>query len=682
MNKNLVVKQTDMQDCGACCIQSIIKFYNGYINLENLKMDTATSKTGTTAFNLVDTLKKYGFEAYGLKLKFTDLIQGDIVLPVIAHVTVFEKYLHFVVIYKIDSKKENITIMDPAYGFRTISFQEFKNIWNEFIIISYPINNIPNINNKNNNILKYYFKCLIKQKDILNKLILLQIIIIISSIAISFYFKLIINIINKYNNIKFLILFVLGYSFIYLYKIFSEYLKNHFENYLNKNLNVYILCPFIKHIMYLPSNYIKSKSSGEIITRISELNVIKDVLSKFFVNTIFDFLLAIISIIILFIINAKLGFILLIIGLLYLIISLVFKRPIYNMIVDNRELETTFNTKLIEYIEGLSSIKNLHYEKNINLKLEYSLIKYLKNSLNLKKIIDMQEVLKNFIMEMGLFFLISVSFYMYLKKSITILDLITFNSLTVYFTNPLKNLISFIPQLNFIKFSINKINDFYSFEEEKFIDSRKKIDGNIEFRNVSFSYNHYNNIFDNFNLRIVKGEKVMLKGKSGNGKSTICKLLCRFIEGQGEILINEENIKDINLNIIRNSIIYVSQKEKLFTDTIKNNICCGNESNELFNKICQLCHLEDIVSKNCLRYNSMIVDGGVNLSGGEKQRIILARGLMRGGNILVIDEALSEVDEKLEKEIIKNLLSFYKEKTIIYVSHKNLNKLFERTINV
>ncbi len=679
MDKNLIVKQMDINDCGACCILSIIKYYGGLISLEKLKLDTSTTKTGTTAFHLIETLKKYGFSSSGYKLEFEDLIENHIVLPIIAHVTVFEKYLHFVVIYKIDTKKKIITIMDPAYGFRDLSFQDFKNIWNNFIIVSYPISSIPKY--KNENIFKTYFKILLKQKPILKKIFCCSIFLTITNIICSFYFQFTINSIDVYGEIKILFLVFLIFSFIYFLKIISNFLRDYFENYLNKNLEINIFCPFISHIFYLPLNYAKSKTTGEIIERVNELNIIKETFSKILITFFLDLLLALGTIIILFKINILLSIILLVIIFIYILIGIIFKNPLYDMVLKNIELETNFNSNLIEGIDAIESIKNLHYEKHINQKIEFSLIKYLKNTLNFKKIIDMQELLKNFVKEIGLFILISIGFYLYFKEKINILHLITFNSLLSFIIEPLKNSVSLIPKINFIKVSFQKISSFFEIEEENLVDTDELINGDIEFKNVSFSYDKYNYILNNFNLKILKGDKILLNGKSGSGKSTICKLLYCLIEGEGEILINNINVKNLSLAKIRNSITYISQKEKLFTDTIKNNICFYNDvDDEKLNEIIKICRVDKIILKKPLKLNTIIVEGGTNLSGGERQRIILARALIKNFNILIIDEALSEVDKELEKDIINDILKYFKEKTIIFITHKNQKKLFAKEV--
>ena len=177
---------------------------------------------------------------------------------------------------------------------------------------------------------------------------------------------------------------------------------------------------------------------------------------------------------------------------------------------------------------------------------------------------------------------------------------------------------------------------------------------------------------------------VLLNGHSGCGKSTICKIIHKDLSvNSGKVLIDGININDLNLSTIRDNILYVSQKEELFTASIKENILMDrNIDLEEFNKICDICAVEEIVKKKSLRYDSLIENGTFNLSGGERQRIILARALLKKANIIILDEALSEVDKKLEAKIIKNIRKYFQDKTIIYISHKNQTKTFTNIIDL
>ena len=143
------------------------------------------------------------------------------------------------------------------------------------------------------------------------------------------------------------------------------------------------------------------------------------------------------------------------------------------------------------------------------------------------------------------------------------------------------------------------------------------------------------------------------------------------------------NYKDISIKTIRDNITYVGQNENIFTGTIKENIILDNKISDIdLNKVCKICKVDDIISKKTFRLESVIGSDEGNISGGEKQRIILARAVLKNSNILILDEALSEVDINLELEILKNIRESYKNKTIIYISHKKYPNIFDEVINM
>ena len=245
------------------------------------------------------------------------------------------------------------------------------------------------------------------------------------------------------------------------------------------------------------------------------------------------------------------------------------------------------------------------------------------------------------------------------------------------FVDSIDNVISIVPKYLLIKLSFGKINEWLNLDCEKDEDEELFNNGDILFDNISYSYDDYHSIFNGFSLRIGKNDHLVMKGKSGCGKSTLCKFLNRSIdEYKGNILINGINIKDYSLKTIRKNIIYVSQRECLFSDTIRNNILMGLEiNNDDFYRILRLTKVSLILDRKSFKLDSMLFDGGFNLSGGERQRIILARALVRKPKILILDEALNQVDLDMERSIVNELDNYLVDTTLIYVSHNSVDLL-------
>lgn len=678
MLKKVIVKQYDLKDCGACCLLSIIKYYGGYIPLETIKMDTHVNKNGTTAFHIINAAKKYGFDATGVK---TDNLK-DLIFPVIAHVEVNNQFNHFVVIYSINIEKEKIQIMDPATGLQIMKLDEFLAIWSNVIIKIYPNTEILSLK-KPMNLIKYIINIISKEKNIISSLFCSSFILALLSIITSFYLKFALAAISIKNrkNLKYIIVLFLILTF---FKIVTNFIRDYYENYLNKNIDIRTMMPFITHLMSLPLKNVSNRTSGEIITRINEMNNIKDLFSKIFITFSLDLLLALCSLIILYFISKKLFFLLLLMICLFIIVGVLFNFPIYQKINENIELNAKFNNEIIEKVDSFLTIKNINKLELFLKQIEYSYCKYLKHTFNFNNFLLNGEFLKKLVNELGMTIITSVGLLLIMKGEISLVTLITFNSILVFLMTPLKNLIDILPKINMVKASFNKINEFLSLQEEQFFTPKQKfINGDISISNLTFSYNEYDLVCNNLDIFIKKGTKVMFKGSSGCGKSTVCKLLYRLYDyDQGKIKINNINILDYNLNTIRNNITYLAQKENLFTDTIYNNIVLDNKvSTKKFYEIAKICRLEEIVSKKPLRFETLINNQSYNISGGERQRILLARALIKNSTIIILDEALNEVDEILESNIIKDLCIYLKDKTLIYVSHRNNQALFDEVIN-
>ena len=314
-------------------------------------------------------------------------------------------------------------------------------------------------------------------------------------------------------------------------------------------------------------------------------------------------------------------------------------------------------------------------------KIETKLFKFLFENFKLNNIVLNINTIAFCLEEILHFLIITIGLFEIINNNLNLINLITFESLLIYFIDPFKNIIQLIPNYNCIKVNLEKINNFFEIELENNKSGLKNFQtGDIVVENLSFYYNKLNPIFDKFNLCIKENNFVLFKGASGCGKSTLCQIISRLINVENcNIKIGKVNINDYSLDTVHKNITYVGQKELLIQETIGNNIRFYREvDEEKLKKIVEICHVEEIVGKKPLRLETFLLKDSLNLSGGEKQRLILARALLNDFKILILDEALSEVNEDLEIDIINRIRNYYKEKTIIYVSHKNHDCYFDR----
>ncbi len=656
MNKIYEVLQEEVSDCGICSLECIIKYYNGFVPLENLRINTNTSINGTNAYELINCAKKYGFNSYGKKVSCINEINK----PIIVHLKQKNNLYHFTVAYKINDKY--IYLMDPSIGKKKMTLDLFYELFTGIVLYFEPINVIPKY--KKN---KFFWNSIIENIKINYKKYILILILSFFCLIFSIINNLEYKIIDYKVNYAIIIILLILINFIFTFIKNIIILKS--SNLFNKN----IILKFINHIFKLPSNYIKLKSLGEIITRFNELNEISNNILNYITTIIFNT----IQIIIIFLISLlykNITLYLIIFIIIYTFINIKNYNKIIYKIRYQINMSENYNNEIINYIKNIETIKHLKCYNYIYSKIKESINN--KNNINLNlyinisKIILFNEVLKNLFM---VFILIIIKINNYsTTNSISIF--IIYN----YIMNLVSEVINLYPTLILYKTMIIKNNDFLSYKEEKLPIVNKKFNI-ISINNINYKIND-NKVLNNINYTILNKDKIFINGPSGSGKSTLMKIIYSEINNyKGLILKDNINLKNKNND---NLISYVSQNEMLFDDTILNNIILDKKVDDKYlKKVLSICHINEIIKNKNFGLNSYIINN-YSLSGGEINRIILARSLINSKNIVILDEVLKEVDYNLEINIVKSILKYYKNKTIIYISHKDLSNIFPKQLTL
>lgn len=658
----------------------IIKHYGGSVRKNTLIDMTKTNKEGTTAYHLKETLINLGFEAKGVKCNLEDITKTNITLPCIANVIIDKSYKHFIVIYEINFEKKYLIIGDPADKVKKISFDEFNKIFNKVLITCYPIKSLPI--EKELSLFKFVKNLIKPCKRILLSIFILSIFITILSIFTSFYTEYMINGIS-FSSKKYLLTIFYTFFSMYILKIILDYFRNKLLALINQKLDLALTLDIYNKIIKLPYCYYKNRTTGDVLSRINDLDNVREMISKVSLSLFIDLPLTLISLIVLFLINKILFMIGLAILILYFIIIVLFKGLFNDYIkkIQMKKGETT--SYMVETISGFETIKGTHLEDNIIDKFQNKYKKFLKDIFKFQNIYFKQKSLKDVINDIGFIFITLIGCILVIDGKITLGELFTFTSLLLYFLEPIKNIIDLDNTIKEAKNSLRRVLDIITYKKDDSGNISNFENGDIEFKNLDYSFNDKDYVLKNINLKIKKNSKVMVVGKSGNGKSTLFKILMKYYDiKNSNVFINNIDLNNYKLDTINNNILYISQNEVLFNDTLYNNLVfCGSDSSKL-NKVSNICCLEEIMDSN-LGFNMLIEENGFNLSGGEKQRIVLARNLLKPFEILIIDEGLSQVDVDLERKILKNLFRNFKDKTIIMISHRldNLD-LFDNLVKI
>ena len=432
-----------------------------------------------------------------------------------------------------------------------------------------------------------------------------------------------------------------------------------------------------KKALNLPAVAYEKNSSGEIINKITND---ADTLSFSFgrlLKMVSSLIASFIIIIYIFVNSWIVGMEILIIVLILLLIVKKYS-PISKEIHKERKKEQDRFTSLTnESIRGIREIKTLGIKKNlINSVTEIikNIYKKSEDEINIQKSLNMKTSFLKTILECGVFATCIILLY-YNKTSLTF-----FVAMTYYiyrYTWLSEEINDFTQTYQKVNVSLSRVNDILEnrlYKDETFGSKElPNIKGIIEFKNVTFSYPDEENILKNFNIKIEPNKKIAIVGASGQGKSTIFNLLTRIFDAnEGEILIDNINIKDLKEDELRKHISIIRQEPFVFNRTIKENFELINENITLkqIRKCTKMAYLDDYIMSLPKKYDTILGEGGVNLSGGQKQRLSIARTLSKESKIILFDEATSALDNNSQEYIKKTIDNLIKDHTIIIVAHR------------
>lgn len=453
-----------------------------------------------------------------------------------------------------------------------------------------------------------------------------------------------------------------------------QLLRGYILSITSKKIEVPLTLDYHKHLIALPMNFFGTRKTGEVMSRFSDTSSIRSAISSTTLTIVLDSLMAIFIGAYLCSINVTLFFIALATVAVYAVTVIIYRKPIKNINHEILEKDAQVESYLKESIDGIELIKSYQLENRIIKKTAMLFNKLIDKVVKSSLINISLDAIITTITTIGTVCLFWAGTHLCFNNVIEFADLFAFYYLLSSFFTPVGNLIDLQPTFQTAIVAAERLEDVVSVEKETLDGTTNDIlNGDIEFNNVNFRYGFRNLILDNINISIKKGQKVALVGESGCGKTTVAKLLMSFYQPEsGEIKMNGKNISDIPKNVIRNSISYVPQNSFFFTDTIKNNLKYGNENatDDEIKDICVKCYADNFISEMPCEYNTMLEENATNLSSGQKQRLAIARALLKKPDILIIDEATGNLDAITENNIINTINSATENTTCLIIAHR------------
>jgi len=667
--------QMDQMDCGVASLAMVFSYFGSYYSIARLRELAKTTKNGTTALGLVKVAEKLGFETQAIQADMTLFDLPDLPLPFLVHVLKKGELLHYYVVIGHDKESIHIADPDPEIRLTKLSRERFEEEWTGTTIFVAPSPNYQPHKDKNQG-LTSFLPILINQKGLITNIILATALVTLINIVGSYYLQSIIDTYVPNQTSSTLSIISICLVIVYALQQILSFAQDYLLIVLGQRLSIDVILSYIKHIFNLPMSFFATRRTGEIVSRFTDANSIIDALASTIISIFLDISMMLMISIILFLQNSNLFFMSLLGLPIYAVIIIAFMKPFEKMNRDTMEANATLSSSVIEDINGIETIKSLASEKICYQKIDREFVDYLKRSFTYSRAESQQKALKKLAqLSLNVCVLwIGANFVMDGKMSLG--QLITYNTLLYYFTNPLENIINLQSKLQTAQVANSRLNEVYlvksEFEEQKMLEDLSTIQGDMTFKGIHYKYDYGQDILSDINLTIKQGSKIALVGVSGSGKSTLAKMMVNFYDpSQGEIRLGDMNLNHIDKKSLRQHINYLPQQPYVFNGTILENLLLGAKegtTREDILRAVELAEIREDIERMPLNYQTELTSDGAGISGGQRQRIALARALLTDASILILDEATSSLDILTEKRIMENLMSL--DKTLIFIAHR------------
>lgn len=675
--------QQDISDCGVLCLQNILKYYHADISLEKLREWSGTTAQGTSLLGLYEAAGKCGFEASGASAERIDNLY-DVEHPCILHVTVDKKILHYIIYYPVRSagdKPHTFMIGDPAKGVTQISREELEAIWeSKTVLLLKPSARLSQWQNQRQKKFRWLLETVKDDKHLMIVAVVLGIFAAILNISTAIFSQRLIDHILPEKEGGKLIVGLLFLALLLLLRSGFNYIRQHLILKQGYQFNTRLNGRFYKSILYLTKSFFDNRKTGDLIARLNDTLRIQEAVSYILGEMAIQFLLLLVSVLFIFFYSWPIGiFCLLILPVIIGVVNY-FQKDIVDQQRSVMAAHAMNESNYVDTIRGISTVKVMNRE---NLFVEGA-----RNIFNVFQgsIFKLGTIRNRFNASMeitgALFMLVVIGWcslevletHMKAGEMIAILQMVGWlvqTSVIVALTNL---------QVQEARVALDRMYEFTAVEPEYNVELEEKTTWReVAFEkllldSVSFRFPGKKQLLKNVSFNVEKGEIVALTGESGQGKSTIMQLLQKFYSPEsGSILLNDQPLQSINTISYRKMIGVVPQDIMVFSGTLVDNICFETTEKEA-EKVIEFCRqhgFDHYFSNFPQSYGTILGEGGVALSGGQKQLLALARCLYANPQLLLLDEPTAAMDAQTEQFVLK-LLNGIKEKTgIIIISHKD-----------
>ncbi|WP_018694258.1 peptidase domain-containing ABC transporter [Algicola sagamiensis] len=656
-----LILQAEAAECGLASMAMIACYHGHQIDLPSMRKRFSANLQGMNLQQIIELGDSLGLASRALQCPIEEV--HKLATPCILHWDMN----HFVVLTQVSGsgEKTKYSINDPGVGKRVLTRDEFSKHFTGICLELTPTSRFQVKKEKSQMRLSQLWSKISGLKMGLLKLFSLSIILQVFALMSPYYMQWVVDEVLISFDKQLLIVLAIGFALIAVINTITNALRSWLILRLSSLLNMQMGVNLLRHLLRLPMNYYESRHVGDIVSRFGSLSQIKERLTTGFVETIVDGLMAIAVLVMMSIYSVKLTLIIVATVMIYSLIRFTLYRPLHQATEDMIQCSAKEQSNFLENIRGIQTIKLFsnesqrqsiwqnRYAEVINSEIRLGRLKISFDSMN-KLLFGIENVI-----------VVYIGATLVMGNSLTVGMLLAFITYKTQLTERLSNFIEQLIQFKMMRLHLDRIADIALTPEEENRDGEaviRKPQGVLTIENVSFSYGtDQAAILNDINLTVNQGDSIAITGSSGAGKTTLMKIMLGLLQPtSGRVLFDGIDIQTIGLKNYRKMIAAVMQDDTLLAGSIADNISFFDPQPNYL-RVEQCAHLAAIhedIGKMTMGYNSLVGDMGANLSGGQVQRLLLARALYRSPSIVFLDEATSHLDQNNEIKIsekVKNL---------------------------
>ena len=662
-----VILQTEAAECGLASIAMVAAYYGYKTDLTSLRQEHEISLKGANLEELMQIADKLKLSTRALRLDLEHLSQ--LKTPCILHWDMN----HFVVLKKVT--KKSIEIHDPGLGERKYTMEEFSKHFTGVALELSPTEEFKSEDSRVNLKLSDFWSKVTGLKSTLGKVFVLSLLLQAFAIASPYYMQLVVDeVILSYDQ-NLLTILAIGFGLLMGIEMVTGAVRSvlllHFGNLMSIQLGANLF----HHLIRLPLQYFEKRHIGDVVSRFGSLQQVKELLTKGVIEAVIDGVMAIATLIMIFLYSPKLSIIVLIAIAIYAVFRIAMYRPLRQMseevIVNLAKEQSNF----METVRGIQTIKLFGREVQRQSVWHNKYADSLNSGIRVGHLNIGYEAFNKIIFGIENVLVIYFAAMLVMEGDLTVGMLFAFMAYKRQFVEKMASLIEKVIEFKMLSLHFNRLADISLTDKEQNIQGKmsgKKISGNIELKGINYRYNKKEApVFKHLDLSIKAGESVAIIGPSGCGKTTLAKLMLGLFEAdEGKIEVDGIDIRQLGLGQYRTQIAAVMQDDQLLSGSIADNISFFDPELDMqqVEWAAKIAAIDKDILQMTMGYNTLVGDMGAALSGGQIQRLLLARALYRKPKILFMDEATSNLDTKLEfsvNEAVKNL-----DVTRIIIAHR------------